>query len=234
MKKKNKAFTLAEVLITLTIIGVIAAMTIPNLMQSYRKHQVEVGVKTAYSLLNNALTMAKAEHGSLVEAMELSNASDNPKKYFSQNYVEPYLKVTKTTEPLQSANTIFNDTSLKRIDGSVANQALTNPYAWRQLQLQNGMFLGVSRDTLASRLIYYFVFDINGNKGPNQIAHDIFYFSLEPTEPNKLYAGAYGQGGDGGCGSLSGAVNNWGGVACSSRIMYNGWKIPDDYPVKKF
>ena len=49
--KKTKAFTLAEVLITLTIIGVIAALTISNLMQSYRKHQIETGLKSAYSVL---------------------------------------------------------------------------------------------------------------------------------------------------------------------------------------
>ena len=53
--KNKKAFTLAEVLITLTIIGVIAAITIPNLMQKYTKHQYVVGLKKAYSELSNAI-----------------------------------------------------------------------------------------------------------------------------------------------------------------------------------
>ena len=224
---------MAEVLITLTIIGVIAAITIPNLMQSWRKHQVEVGVKEAYSLLNNALTMAKAEHGSLIEAIQISTAQGNlyiAEKHFSQNYVEPYLKVVKATEPNQYKNRVFNDASLKRIDGSVANQSETNPYQWRQLQLQNGMFLGVHKGSTK----YWFIFDINGNKGPNQIAHDIFYFSLEDEAPNRIFAGRTGTKYSWGCESLSQAITVYGGVECSAKIMYNGWKIPDDYPVKKF
>lgn len=38
--KKSIAFTLAEVLITLGIIGVVAAMTIPNLITSYKVHVI--------------------------------------------------------------------------------------------------------------------------------------------------------------------------------------------------
>ena len=54
MKKMSfkKAFTLAEVLITLTIIGVIAALTIPNLVQSWRKHERISEIKTAYSIIS--------------------------------------------------------------------------------------------------------------------------------------------------------------------------------------
>ena len=63
----RKAFTLAEVLITLTIIGIIAAITIPNLMQSWKKHQVEVGVKEAYALLSNAIKMSETENGLATE-----------------------------------------------------------------------------------------------------------------------------------------------------------------------
>ena len=74
MKAVSKyAFTLAEVLITLTIIGVIAALTIPNMMQSYKKHQVEVGIKEAYSILSNAIKMSEAEKA-LFDRMD---ASDN-------------------------------------------------------------------------------------------------------------------------------------------------------------
>ena len=61
----KKAFTLAEVLITITIIGVIAALTIPNLIQSYKRHQVEVSVKEMYSILANAIKMAEAQYGEI-------------------------------------------------------------------------------------------------------------------------------------------------------------------------
>ena len=59
----RKGFTLAEVLITLTIIGVIAALTIPNLMQAWRKHEKITQIKEAYSIIQNATKMAIAEHG---------------------------------------------------------------------------------------------------------------------------------------------------------------------------
>ena len=45
MLKRNKAFTLAEVLITLEIIGVVAAMTIPNLVQNYPEKGGRLGQK---------------------------------------------------------------------------------------------------------------------------------------------------------------------------------------------
>lgn len=48
---KRTAFTLAEVLITLAIIGIIAVLTIPNLLQSYRKHERIVQIKEAYSII---------------------------------------------------------------------------------------------------------------------------------------------------------------------------------------
>ena len=47
--KKKKAFTLAEVLITLSIIGVIAAMTIPTLVLNYQRNITETRIKAFYS-----------------------------------------------------------------------------------------------------------------------------------------------------------------------------------------
>jgi len=49
LKKGNKkGFTLAEVLITLGIIGVVASLTIPTLMANYQKVQYVTGLKRAY------------------------------------------------------------------------------------------------------------------------------------------------------------------------------------------
>ena len=49
-----EGFTLAEVLITLGIIGIVAALTIPNLTKHYRDKAIISGVKQAYSILGNA------------------------------------------------------------------------------------------------------------------------------------------------------------------------------------
>ncbi len=60
---KKSGFTLAEVLITLAIIGVVAAMTVPALMTSTRGKEYEVGANKALSTLANAITMRIALEG---------------------------------------------------------------------------------------------------------------------------------------------------------------------------
>ena len=54
MFKYNKAFTMAEVLITLGIIGIIAAMTLPALINKYQEVQFKSAYKKAYADLSNA------------------------------------------------------------------------------------------------------------------------------------------------------------------------------------
>lgn len=62
-KYKIPAFTLAEVLITLGIIGVVAALTLPTLITSYREKQRVSQLKKTYSVLQQAFTMAQEKHG---------------------------------------------------------------------------------------------------------------------------------------------------------------------------
>ena len=54
---KRLGFTLAEVLITLGIIGVVAAMTIPTLMNQTGQAEFKTGFKKIVSTLNQAITM---------------------------------------------------------------------------------------------------------------------------------------------------------------------------------
>ncbi len=59
----KKGFTLAEVLITLAIIGVVAALTIPSVIANYQQQEFKTGLKKAVNVLNDAITMAKATAG---------------------------------------------------------------------------------------------------------------------------------------------------------------------------
>ncbi len=59
------AFTLAEVLITLGIIGIVAAMTLPTLVAKYKEKQRVTQVKKAYSILSQAYQMAVTEYGDI-------------------------------------------------------------------------------------------------------------------------------------------------------------------------
>lgn len=65
MNKKMQAFTLAEVLITLGIIGVVAAMTMPSLIQSYKEKVMVTRVKKFYSVFSQAYLMAVQENGTI-------------------------------------------------------------------------------------------------------------------------------------------------------------------------
>lgn len=59
----KQAFTLAEVLITLGIIGVVAAMTLPALIQSYANTVVETRLAKFYSTINQAIARAEVNYG---------------------------------------------------------------------------------------------------------------------------------------------------------------------------
>lgn len=64
--RRRFAFTLAEVLITLGIIGVVAAMTIPVLVQKYKEQATVTRVKKFYSVFSQAYTMAINEMVQLI------------------------------------------------------------------------------------------------------------------------------------------------------------------------
>src|SRR5574344_1297483 len=76
---KHVAFTLAEVLIVLGIIGVVAAMTIPNLMHNYRKSMIETSLKKFYTTVNQAIKLSEIDNGASQDwdtMTDLSSSSD--------------------------------------------------------------------------------------------------------------------------------------------------------------
>ncbi len=78
MKNNKRNFTLAETLIALTIIGIIAAITIPVFITNYRKQQYVIRLKEGYSILNNGFRLMMASEGVSdiedTELMQLVNA----------------------------------------------------------------------------------------------------------------------------------------------------------------
>lgn len=64
-KNYQAAFTLAEVLVTLGIIGIVAAMTLTSLIENYQKKQTAMRLKEAYSLLNQAVQQSELVNGEI-------------------------------------------------------------------------------------------------------------------------------------------------------------------------
>ena len=90
-KEHNRiGFTLAEVLITLGIIGVVAAMTIPNLISTYRKKQIEVQAKVTYSTIQQALRFTAYDD---LDYSTVADGSNQAMIDWFNTFLAPHLKV---------------------------------------------------------------------------------------------------------------------------------------------
>ena len=72
-----KAFTLAEVLITLSIIGIVAAMTLPTLVQKKQDKELISMTRKVYSDINNAFLLSQQDYGVLGDNSFLFSATDD-------------------------------------------------------------------------------------------------------------------------------------------------------------
>ncbi len=105
--KRKAAFTLAEVLITLGIIGVVAILTVPNLVSNYQKKVYVAQLQKAYAQLQQVFDMAMAEDEvedlADTELMQSINgdyigASDDQSEFISQ--LGKYMKIQKACNPM--------------------------------------------------------------------------------------------------------------------------------------
>ena len=90
--KQKRGFTLAEVLITLGIIGVVAAMTIPTLMSTFAKQRTETQLKAFYSRINQTIKMSIADNGDPDGWVEEKAYSYDEQVEFLKQYIFPYMK----------------------------------------------------------------------------------------------------------------------------------------------
>lgn len=221
------AFTLAEVLITLGIIGVVAAMTIPTLMANHRKKVVETKLEKIYSVMNQAINLTNAEYGDVTNWIIDCGSSNSPT--CSINEVENWFNSTigKHLETLKTGKIKTNTDDILLIylkDGSILG--VTN-YIY-------DMFFYVNSDAISNARFgkNYFLFRFNPillSHQNNEEAQKDLKYSLKPTfEPYSNYwNGTREQLIDGH--SFSCAQNH---AFCAKLIQYDGWKISKDYPVK--
>jgi prepilin-type N-terminal cleavage/methylation domain-containing protein len=159
LQTSAKAFTLAEVLVTLMIIGVIAAMTIPALRKSAEQKEMIAGMKKAYSSLNQMVSMSEIDNGSLRRWNITTNEA------FIQEYILPYLNISKDC----GKNAACFGPEIKHFNGSPYSE---NIYYIKLTDGTRWMF--VNQDT-----VHFHVFaDINGDKKPNRFGNDTFLFTV--------------------------------------------------------
>ena len=253
---KKCAFTLAEVLITIGIIGVVAAITIPNLITAYEKKVAVENLKKANSVLAQALKFYTAETGE--DAASNFDATLSAKEY-AEKYFVPYLKVSKICTKMSDGCWRTED-FYGYYDLAGNKMTDTVPYS---IILHNGMVIGFNEISGYSYL-KTIVVDVDGQKRRNVMGKDVFsfypynkaYHCNEPSFdfdsfPNGLYPGGFAN-----CGvphvtySIDELINstemlrscnknasNGGGgkrpgvgQACAAVIFKNGWKMPSNYP----
>ena len=249
MDTKNHGFTLAEVLITLGIIGIVAALTLPQMIQNYQKKEMANKLKKFYSTMTQAIKRSEIENAEMKYWYELDDIGSNSVKAQSvaEKYLLPYLNVVKVVpnnKNLVSWQALNGQASGSDLTGNGNGFSSNNYYV-----LSDGTILRFS----AGRGIRVHV-DLNGVKRPNTYGKDVFIFTISGfTTSNgsstrssyKFIPGSFDQFGSGTfhdfisrdvllnnnsksrtCSSIN---DSW-GWACAVLIMKDGWEIKPDYP----
>ena len=179
----KKGFTLAEVLITLVIIGVIAAITIPSLINKTRNQEYVSKLKKAYSTLAQATKLIVAEEG-------MPRADKGGWATSGENLYLLYKKHLLKSRDCEGNVGCFEQggyVGLNGTDQSNFNVAASEKYNFRKLVLSDGVqirFDGISTDCSTSRtgssnFCAWMHVDINGAKKPNTYGRDLFEFIIK-------------------------------------------------------
>lgn len=223
----KKAFTLAEVLITLGIIGIVAAMTLPTLINNSRNKELKTGLLKSYSILNQALDMYQAETGERLKPGDAANWEE-----MRDIFILKYFKIIKNCgRGYLNGSCVLNNgwgqegnsETYKTLTG---NTISLHEFDDGQYVLPDGtlMLLEYSISTASGDLCvseFYISFDVNGfNKRPNKLGVDLFTFQID-RKGKLLPMGAEGttfySANDDYCSKSSG--NNLNGIGCTYKAL---------------
>ncbi len=166
-----RAFTLAETLIVIGIIGVVAALTLPNLNHATGDKEKVTKVKKIYSALTDAVDRAQVIYGPVTDWFKGSNHKTNGE--ICAKRITEFMKVSKFCGQSEGC---FANSPLVFLDGhkdSTNYVTILNEHY--MVQLADGTSLAFYWGTPICKIKV----DIDGpNKGKNQIGNDIFEFNI--------------------------------------------------------
>ena len=228
----KKAFTLAEVLITLGIIGIVAAMTIPTLITNYQKNITITRLKEVYSTFANVLLLAKAEHGDTqywenAIGQSITNKETATTK-FCEKYIIPYLSGAKIHGYKKLAEAGI-DNYVAMNGQAIANGNLTSNTTdgYYIIELKNGqiIFINYGHDgNLIMQLVSVYT-DINGRiNGPNAIGRDTFLFKYD-LKKGRFIPYGYDERTHDYLKQHCTKDAEWSSLECAALIMKDGWEI---------
>lgn len=230
----KKAFTLAEVLITLGIIGVVAALTIPTVISNYRKTIILTQLKKNYSLAQSTMRYAESQYEAVRYWENFVPAYGDILCNDMDSFVKKFVEGIKVAR-IYDSNSIEQHTNMPFCGSDVSYDTLN--YGFKTVASGSGD----ARQKTASVMLpdgacwlFYFkaenhsnslvrlYIDVNGpGKQPNRQGIDLFQFIITPAGqivPN----------------STDDCKNVWNdngmGQGCASKIINDGWQIKKDYP----
>lgn len=242
--QRYTAFTLAEVLITLGIIGTIAAMVIPTVFADFKKIQYTAALKKTYTNLNHVISQILAEHDcaghdfSCTGLFAYNPSLDADAKKIGSTFAQ-HFKVVKNCSNTDTASCF--GTKKKNYDGGpespVDNYLGPENYTFITADDTSFAIRGLSTaspDCSLSagippidRICGYITVDVNGLKPPNSMGRDVFLFMLTnsgvlyPSGGEKFdFIGLWWNGATKSC-----VDTNKEGDFCAGRIMEEGWQM---------
>lgn len=211
----KKGFTLAEILITLGIIGVIAILTLPILVQNYQKHILIKQYKVFYRDITNAIELFLQDNNvddfGETPLGDLTIPFEERKIYFIENFLEKYIVGSSGEFPKIPIRNLTKTDSIYFTPQFITEKSVA-------LEFSQGMW----------NSIFTITFDINGKKGPNIIGRDVFRFYIYLN--SRIPQGAYMSTKDWDCQNcgdccrpdLNPHATGWG---CWQRIIQDGWEM---------
>jgi prepilin-type N-terminal cleavage/methylation domain-containing protein len=221
-KYKNTGFTLAEVLITLLIIGVVASLVIPNLINDSQNEELSVLLKKNYSAFADAARLMMIDNGGNL-AGKFAGSSD------MLNQFGQYITFTKKCNVNAQGCYFEGNNSWKILSGgggwfsfsnyysAVTNQGASLRMALADTECEHDRGAG----SLAEHTCGWMTIDVNGFKAPNIMGRDLFTFWITKTGvyPNGIPNDDYDNM-DAFCNKMS--TSQYSGISCAAKILGGG------------
>lgn len=195
LNKRKSAFTLAEILVTLMIIGVISVLTIPGLQQNAQIQANVAAAKKAYSTVSNATKELKTAKGP-IRFWDMSSAKTIADMYKERVNINPY---------------DIESYPIKNVDGSSGDSSSLFGQN-NSFMSADGMYFfitGISSTCTGdgANTCFRVNVDTNASKGPNKIGYDLVSFVVTPEGVIPAGTPQPSSGSDAGNGSDSGTTD---------------------------
>ncbi len=190
----KKSFTLSEVLITLVVIGIAAAITVPQIIVSYRNKTLESQFKKSYANIENAINFVNAQNGTPYECYTVGFGNYYPSECNSfWSEVLSRFNITKICESNDRTCHPLYKTKEQVLaqGGKVMNNSCTHPInTMKGIVLNDGsiIYLHYYGNVISGHMALYFGLDVNGVKGPNKWGYDLFYLNLHKKKNSSVVA----------------------------------------------